>query len=308
MIHNLPKDTPFVPDSKDWVCTFSDDFDFMDWTKWKYGCALDPKNPAQNGIRRCCFNVHDPDIIFVKDGLLHLRTVWKNGSHGTGWYSAMLETSRNVHPKSAGPGYTGFSQTYGYFEARCKPPKAVGIWSAFWMMPDNAIAFSDADIQNSGEDGIEIDVMESPHQFLPFRRQKNQNLHVLHADGYDERLKTVASPAYYVPQMYDAFHTYGFLWEKDKYTFFVDGHKTWETTHIYNGHAMGICKSPEYLLLSTEVAGFMENQVQYPGKQKNPKTGALENYWCGNPDKNDKSKPYDFLVDWVRCYQRKEDM
>lgn len=35
------------------------------------------------------------------------------------------------------------------------------------------------------------------------------------------------------------------------------------------------------------------------------RTGKFEKFWCGNPDKNDKTQPYDFVVDSVRCYQRK---
>ncbi|MEO0416766.1 MAG: glycoside hydrolase family 16 protein, partial [Verrucomicrobiota bacterium] len=29
-----------------------------------------------------------------------------------------------------------FAQTYGRFEIRCKSPKGVGFWPAFWMLPD----------------------------------------------------------------------------------------------------------------------------------------------------------------------------
>ncbi len=305
MLKRIPKTERLVLPEKDWVCTFSDDFAFFDRTKWKFDLPRNPKDPTLDGVRRCCFNVDDADVVFVRDGRLHIRTLWKNGKYGAGWYSAMLETSRFVHAENAAPGYRGFSQTGGYFEVRCKVPKAVGIWSAFWLMPDNDVAFSVADEQYSGEDGVEIDIMESPHMFMHTRFGKNRNVHVIHADGYDERLKSVRSPAFYVPRMYDDFHTYGLLWGSDKYSFYIDGYKTWETEHIYEGHRMGICRVPEYLLLSTEVAGFMEHGKQYPGKQKNPQTGALERYWCGNPDKNDKTKAYDFVVDWVKTYQKR---
>ncbi len=147
--------------------------------------------------------------------------------------------------------------------------------------------------------------MESHHSYHFTERAKNQNIHVLHADGYDDRLKTVASPAYHVPKMYSSFHTYSFLWEEDKYTFFIDGHKTWETKHIYEGRDMGICKVPEYLMLSTEVAGSSENGVLYEGIVRSTATGETEPYWCGNPAKNDKTKSYDFIVDYVRCYKKK---
>lgn len=295
MLNKLPQGKPFTPSQDEWELTFEDNFEFFDHTKWKFDL----------GERRCCFNVDDPDIVFTKDGKLYIRTLYKDGKFGKGWYSAMIETSRNVHMKNASEDYKGFSQTGGYFEIRCKVAQAVGIWSAFWLMPDNSEAFFGNDIQYSGEDGVEIDIMESPHSFCFFDKYKNQNIHVIHADGYDERLKSLRSPAYHIPNMYDEFHTYSLLWDKDKYEFFVDGQKTWETTHIYEGHAMGICKVDEYVILSTEVAGFMENGVHYPGIERDKKTGRLKKYWCGNPDKNNKSKSYDFIVDYVRCYKRK---
>lgn len=304
MLKRLPNETPLILPESEWELTFSDEFEFFDRTKWKVNTVIDTNNSQNNGIRRDAFYSDDEDIIFTENGKLHIRTKWKKGKLGEGWYSAMLETS-HIHPEYATEGYQGFSQTGGYFEVRCKVAKAVGIWSAFWLMPDNEDAFSQRDIQWSGEDGLEIDVMESPHAYHLLPRAQNQNIHVLHADGYDERLKSVSSPAYFVPNMYTDFHTYGFLWETDKYAFYVDGQKTWETKHIYNGRDMGICRVPEYLLLSTEVAGSMENGVQYPGRVRNSQTGKLEKFWCGNPDKNDKTQNYDFVVDYVHCYRRK---
>lgn len=305
MLKKISPAQKFAPSPTEWELTFEDDFDFLDLTKWKYNTAIDTEHPEKNGIRRAAFNVNDPDVVFVEDGKLHIRTLWKNGSRGEGWYTAMLETSR-IHPEyKPCADYIGFSQIEGYFEVRCKPAKAIGIWSAFWLMPDNNIAFSDEDVQWSGADGVEIDVMESPHAFHLFEKAKNQNIHVIHADGYDEQLKSISSPAFHVPNMYTEFHTYGLLWEKDKYTFFVDGCKTWETTHTYNGREMGICKVPEYLLLSTEVSGSIENGVYRPGLVRNKKTGKLERFWCGSPERNDKTKAYDFVVDYVRCYQKR---
>lgn len=295
MLKKLPHNKPFAPSPDEWELTFEDNFEFFDRTKWKFDI----------GERRCAINTDDEDVVFVKDGKLYIRTIYKNGRYGEGWYTGFIETSQSVHPEKASPDYKGFAQTGGYFEVRCRVAKAVGIWSAFWLMPDSDLTFSEDDIQMSGEDGVEIDIMESPHSFHLLNKQKNQNINVIHADGYDERLKSSRSEAYHIPKMYDEFHTYSLLWEEDKYTFFVDGQITWETTHTYEGHEMGICKIPEYIILSTEVAGSMENGKPYPGLVRNEKTGRLERFWCGSPDKNDKSKPYDFIVDYVRCYKKK---
>ena len=305
MLKRIPDTAPFTPTSEEWELTFEDNFDTLDLSKWKINTARDTVQPQNSGIRRAAYCVDDTDVIFVRHGKLYIRTLWKNGKYGEGWYTGFLETSLAVNPEYAGPAYNGFSQAGGYFEVRCKVARAVGIWSAFWLMPDNEIAFSDRDRQWSGEDGVEIDVMESPHAFHFLEKDKNQNIHVIHADGYDERLKSLSSPAFYVPGMYEQFHTYSLLWEADKYIFFIDGHKTWETRHIYQGHGMGICKVPEYLLLTTEVAGCIENGVIYEGRTRDTRTGKLEKFWCGSPAQNDKTKAYDFIVDYVRCYKRK---
>lgn len=306
MLKKIPNTVPFSPNPKEWELTFEDNFDTLDLNKWKINTARDTENPQKSGIRRAAYCVDDPDVIFVRDGKLYIRTLWKNGIYGAGWYTGFLETSRVVHPEyTIGEKYAGFSQIGGYFEVRCRVARAVGIWSAFWLMPDNFIAFSEGDRQWSGEDGVEIDVMESPHAFHLLEKEKNQNIHVIHADGYDDRLKSHSSDAFYVPKMYEEFHTYSLLWEADRYVFFIDGRKTWETQHIYEGHDMGICKVPEYLILSTEVAGSIEHGMVHEGMIRNPSTGKLEKFWCGNPAKNEKSRPYDFVVDYVKCYQRK---
>ena len=300
MIKNIEKKQKALKKPNEWELTFFDDFEFFDTKKWEFDI----------GPRRGCYNVDDKDIVFTKDSNLVIRTKWKNGRFGEGWYTGFVDTSTNGRQVRERflktDDYEGFSQQNGYFEVRCKVPKILGAWSAFWLMPDNDIAFTKDDVQNSGEDGVEIDVMESFHLFHLTKRGKNQNIHVIHADGYDERLKTICSSPYYVPNMYDEFHTYGVLWEKDKYTFYVDGYKTWETEHIYKGHNMGISKVPEYLLLSCEVGGIILNGKTIVGKEKDEKTGEIKTFWAGDVEKNDKSKNYDFLVDYVKVYKKKE--
>lgn len=100
MLKKISPTQKFASSSSEWELTFEDNFDFLDLTKWKYNTAIDTEHPEKNGIRRAAFNVCDPDVVFVKDGKLHIRTMWKNGSRGEGWYTAMPETSR-IHPEYA---------------------------------------------------------------------------------------------------------------------------------------------------------------------------------------------------------------
>lgn len=272
----------FNPDNS-WELVFEDDFETLDWTKWKSYC---PKN----GVRNAAYYTDDEDIIFVKDGCLYIRTKWKNGKYGEGYYTSWIESSVNKSTDKtinlAKENYEGFSTTYGYFEIRCKFPPAKGIWSAFWLMPDNNIAFSDDDEQGTGRDGAEIDIYESPFYSM---KPRNCVQSAAHCDGYDERLKSDASKVYCIDDPYSEFHTYALEWNEKEYIFYVDGYETWRTSHLHE-----TAKVDEYMILSVEVGGA--NDGQKPTSYK---------FWCGDSSKNDKSKQYDFVVDYVRVYKKK---
>lgn len=113
----IPKS--FNPDG--WTLTFEDNFNTLDRTKWK------TNNVGDNHLRRVAY--YSDDCLVVKDGKLIIRTEYrKNGEYGKGWYTGWLESSTKGERSD---GYNGFSQCEGYFECRCKVPKALGIWSAF---------------------------------------------------------------------------------------------------------------------------------------------------------------------------------
>ncbi|WP_267354290.1 MULTISPECIES: glycoside hydrolase family 16 protein [unclassified Methylobacterium] len=62
------------------------------------------------------------DPFSVKDGILTIRA--RKHSDGK-WTSGLLS--------SADPTGAGFSQVYGYFEARMKLPPGPGVWPGFWL-------------------------------------------------------------------------------------------------------------------------------------------------------------------------------
>ncbi len=272
---------------------FADEFDgnSVDYTKWKTGYA--------GGVRRAAYYEDSADTLFVKDGTLTIRTLYKDGQYGEGWYTSWLETS--TRDDGAGirrsENYTGFSATYGYFEARCIAPPTIGIWSAFWLMPDEGTGMSEADVLGTGADGVEIDVMESPWMYSLL--DKGSNVHVVHGDGYSAT-KSESSPRYKIPDMYTEFHTYGVLWTETEYIFYIDGAETWRTSHTVDGVTLGVSEVNEYMILSVEVGGYeAEDGTLVEGKNADG-----SDFWCGNPAKNDKSKSYDFVIDYVRVYRK----
>ena len=156
---------------------------------------------------------------------------------------------------------------YGYFECRCKLQQQPGWWSAFWMQSPTIGTTLDAKIS-----GSEVDIMES---FIP----NTMNWNNVFSAGYgcDER-RTKLGP---FRRDIDAskWHRFGLLWEEDKYTFYVDGEKTYETD-------VDVSAVPEFLLISTEVFGY-----------RKPEHAPVDKAFGSVGDK--------FMVDYVRVFQKK---
>lgn len=185
------------------------------------------------------------------------------GGTGAGWYTAGLDTSSRE---------TGFRQKFGYFEVRCILPKGADIWSAFWMMNEDVV-----NVDGSGQDGTEVDVMESPYYGrIPFNNVVYCNLHY---DGYGEAHKAKqVSRTYVKGNPYEEFNTYGVEWNENEYIFYLNG------MEYGRSDFGGVCQNPLFLILSVEMYG--ENGVP------------------SSRDKN--ADEAQFIVDYVRAYQYKD--
>ena len=226
----------------------------------------------------------------------------EDGVYGPGWYTSWVDSAVSDTVGSSiahSDEYRGFSGKYGYYEVRCITPPSVGIWSAFWLMPDGGAAgMSENDIKGTGTDGLEVDVMESPYMYMD---SSPYNVHVVHGEGYSDT-RSDRSATYEVPGMYSGYHTYGVLWTEEEYVFYIDGRETWRTKYSPDGETLGVSQVEEYLLLTVEVGGYQaEDGTLHPGVTL--ENGEEVPYWCGNPDDNDKTKAYDFIIDYVRVYQ-----
>lgn len=227
------------------------------------------------GVRRGGY--WDPTQCFTQDGNLIIRTEYKeNGAYGPGWYTGTC-SSRALK-----------EFTYGYFEVRCKAPAAEGLWSAFWLQSPTM-----TDEIQDGKNGAEIDIMESPYYNdpkKPAKKYRNTTLHTVHTGGYGEKHRSKTSGEYRVDHdMYSEFNTYGLLWTKDEYVFYINGKETWRTK-------FGVSQVPEFLWLSVEIAG--------EGDSADPENAGNEFTWAGDIRNNpDSAMPADFVVDYVRVYQ-----
>lgn len=264
----------FNPDG--WEVVWQDNFDTLDRTMWKF-------NAHNQGKRNGGFYVDDSEHIFTEAGNLIIRTNWKeNGAMGAGWYSGWLETAKTRYTDNwdyqTPDNWQGFNQKYGYYEIRCKAPASEGIWSAFWLLPENKKALSLDDELGTGKDGVEIDIMES----ASYKDGISKVQHVVHAD-YNAVNKPVSSSSQglLLEDMYNQFHTYALEWNENEYIFYIDGIETWRTDH-YNGTS----QVEQFLIMSVEV-------------------GSEQVSWAGNPNNNDKTKNYDFVIDYVKVMQKK---
>lgn len=281
------------PDLTAMELAFEDNFDgnSLDRSKWNYGFAVD--EGKESSPRKGGFWARDG--VFVEDGNLVLRTDWReDGENGAGWYSGAVMTCGEPGEKD-----NLFEQKYGYFEIKCKTPFFYGGWSAFWMMPYDHFDAEHSDQEspdhiNTGVDGAEIDIFESPFSYLKNSEVVN---HAVHYDGYRDYLKSVGKTGIKVNNLYNEYHTYALEWTEKYYKFFVDGKMTWKiTSDGYRkdskkiGHNI-VSQVSEYMLLSFEVVS--------------PDVDDNTVGWCGDPSLNDKNKNYDFVIDYVRVYQFK---
>lgn len=132
-------------------------------------------------------------------------------------------------------------QDFGYWEASMKLGVQPGQWPAFWLMPMN---IHGAD--HSGRDGTEIDIMEAFSFNGP-----NVVQQTIHFDGYGPDHQQFAGALPIVGNVENQFRTYGLHRTPEKYTWYVDGKKTWEIDD-----PTMISQVSQYVIFSTESAGF----------------------------------------------------
>jgi beta-glucanase (GH16 family) len=135
-----------------------------------------------------------------------------------------------------------WTQTYGYFEARIKMPKArgAGVWPAFWLLPDRGKGIDPkyrySYMTKDYGRGMEIDIFE----FMPRWKQRDGRfpLHVGCIWSYGPVTAKDPAPHGYggyakdndgwgpkeltFPNLDGEYHTYGLYWSKDRLIYYVD--------------------------------------------------------------------------------------
>lgn len=221
-----------VGQSGHWDLLFSDDFEgsSLDSSKWttcywwdQAGCTNIGNNELQ---------WYQPDELLLSDGSLKLRAQERrlNAADGKSYQytSGMITTGRSKWERNAP---SKFVFQLGYAEIRAKVPAGKGLWSAFWMLPDNH------------ESLPEIDVMETlGHE--PSTVQ--MHLHYLNSEGDYENVGNQWTGA----DLSADWHTFAVDWQAETIIWYVDGIERWrvsDPTHIP--------QEPMYLLANLAVGG-----------------------------------------------------
>ncbi|MCR5149890.1 MAG: glycoside hydrolase family 16 protein [Clostridiales bacterium] len=173
--------------------------------------------------------------------------------------------------------YTGMvklRQQYqgGYFEIKCKCNDGGDFWSAFWIQAAHPY---EADISKGGVGGAEIDIFEamSANKKLPFNRNAvTSTVHCNGVDDDDDHIDSRNIGTFMGKNIYTDYNTYGVEWTDEEYIFYVNGIETGRTSF-----GLGTSKVPEDVIVSLEI-----------------------------PDevKKDKSFSTEFVVDYVKIYQK----
>jgi beta-glucanase (GH16 family) len=225
------------PPPGDWKMTLNDQFDGdkLNPNIWSTGYKfVDVINNELQGFV--------PENVVVKDGLCTIKVEHRccNNTDRFG-----KEGQAQKFASGAFTSVDKFTQTYGYFEARIKMPKArgAGVWPAFWMLPDRGKAYPDnirylymGDSDKYGR-GMEVDIFE----FMP-RWKTNEGLFPLHVGciwSYGPANEKDPAPHGYgsfalnndgwgpaeldFPHLDDQFHTYGLYWSPQRLIWFIDG-------------------------------------------------------------------------------------
>jgi beta-glucanase (GH16 family) len=247
------------PAPGDWVKTLDDDFD---------GRAIDPTVWNIYGPNYWDQKTHwSKDNLIVADGVAKFHFEKKPGFHNddprqhrTEYACGFLET------------YGKWVQRYGYFEARVKLPTAPGLWPTFWLMPDRGIAAGPhQDRQDTGQGGMEFDIMEHLTRWGPYR----YNI-ALHWDGYGKSHKALGSASNYVQADKDGFITSGLLWTPGSAIFYGNGRELWRWEDPR------VSSVPSGIIIEITTGGWDNNAV------------------------DDARLPADYLIDYVRVWQRRD--
>ena len=208
--------------------------------------------------------VDTPENVFIKDGCLCLKAIETVDENGKKSYTSGKVNSQNKR-----------DFLYGKVVIRAKVPEGQGLWPAAWMMP------TDEGKYGQWPKCGEIDIMEVLGNDT---KTSYATIHYGEPHGQEQGKKELTEGSFS-----DDFHEYSVEWEPGKMKFFVDYVQILEVRDWF-----------------TAVEG--EDEKPYPAPfdqtffvQMNLAVGGD---WPGNPDETTDFDNAEYLIDYVRVYQK----
>jgi len=228
--------------------------------------TYDPHEPGWTNSELQEYTTSEENV-FTKDGLLHLKAIKTKDENGKDYYTS---------GKIKGQNLSDFM--YGKVAVRAKVPEGKGLWPAIWMMP------TDEEHYGQWPKCGEIDIMETlGHQ----TDIAYGTLHYGEPHGEQQGTYTLEGGETFASD----FHEFSVEWEPGEFRWYIDGN----LYHTVNDWF-------------TAVEG--EDDKPYPAPfdqtffvQLNLAVGGT---WPGNPDSSTDFEKSEFLVDYVRVYQKPE--
>jgi len=268
---------------------FSDEFNgnSLDRSKWN----VEVNCWGGGNAEKQCYVDH-PETIFVKDGSLHLKAIYKgayqlhgndqctlNNENSCSWTQPFI--SGRINTKAA-----NLAWKYGKVRVRALLPSGPFLWPAIWMLPQD-------DVYGTWAASGEIDIMEARGQ------DPTRVSHAIHYGGqwpnnvYSDKLVDTDNAQ-------NNWHVYGIDWTEDSLVFSIDDKATYSVNlnrSFYSGKGDNpYTKNGQpfdqrfHLLLNVAVGGGFFNAAQYG--EFNPEVHSSQ--W---------TRP-ELIVDYVRVYQK----
>ncbi len=287
-----------LPEGKRFSLVFADEFDgdTLDRTKWAFRHHVFHRE-NQGWI--------EDEGIEIKDSMITFKLVERDGR----FFSCQLQTGENWYDRPsdiedwviAPFSRPRFEHRYGYYEARVKIQKSAVWWSAFWLQSPNIGTHRDPAVA-----GVEVDIMEG------FMGDGSYIPHAMHWGGYGRDHRYAATHGFTEADPIDrerdsiyieeGFHTFGCLWEKDGYTFYVDG-------EVSGGGKVtdAVSHTPQFILIGTECVGYRTpngaNATYLPADL--PEKDA-DRIWLEKAMRRNDYHGDTFVVDHVRVFDIEE--
>lgn len=255
-----------VPDVEGWQLIFNDNFD---------GSSINTNNWVPLN-RKDSFNdelqYYHPNQVAVSGGNLRLTAI-DTPRDGKAYQSGLVTSKIPYGIQQSGTNYQALR-----FEARIDLPTTQGMWPAFWLNPNELIAWPK---------GGEIDILENrgsePNRVSSAYHWQATNIGCCNHHRYVSDNHNYSGPA--SGNFHNTFHTYAVEWEPTRLRFYVDDvlHYTVTETTASPPESQNnrpIFEFPKYMILNLAVGG----------------------HFGGNPD-GTTVFPQTMLVDYVRVWK-----